>query len=106
MTDAERRLWSRLRMQALEGHRFRRQSPIGRFIVDFVCPECALIVELDGGQHADQQTYDSARTAWLESQGYRVLRFWNSDVLENPEGVLEVILAALRATPPPRAPSK
>jgi very-short-patch-repair endonuclease len=67
--------------------------------VDFVCPECSLVIELDGGQHSEREAYDFARTAWLQSQGYRVLRFWNSEVFENLDGVLESILAALRAKP-------
>jgi len=99
-SDAENRLWYRLRRKSLSGYRFRRQSPIGNYIVDFVCPDVALIVELDGGQHADQQKYDEARTRWLESQGYRVLRFWNNDVLSNTDAVLEQILVALEDPPP------
>jgi very-short-patch-repair endonuclease len=78
-TDTEKRLWYRLRRQQLNGFRFRRQHPIGPFIVDFVCLSEKLIVELDGGQHAEQITADSERTAWLEGRGYRVLRFWNND---------------------------
>jgi very-short-patch-repair endonuclease len=97
-TDAEIRLWSRLRRQQLEGFRFRRQHPIGPYVVDFFCAEAKLIVEVDGGQHAD----DSAtRTRWLEARGYRVIRFWNNEVLANTEGVLITILDALRADPPP-----
>src|SRR5205823_7464611 len=90
-TDAERRLWSALRDRRLEGYRFRRQFPIGRFIVDFACTRHRLIVEADGSQHADSQS-DRARTAWLETEGWRVLRFWNNDVLTNTNGVVETIL--------------
>ena len=100
-TDAERRLWSRLRHRGVAGHRFRRQSPIGPYVVDFVCPEKSLVIEVDGGQHAEREAYDFERTQWLESQGYRVLRFWNNDVLNDTEVVLEVIFSALRADPPP-----
>jgi very-short-patch-repair endonuclease len=100
MTDAERRLWSALRADRLEGFSFRRQSPIGPFTVDFVCQEQRLIIELDGGQHASSAASDSERDCWLQSKGYRVLRFWNSDVLRNRSGVLEHILAALRYPPP------
>jgi very-short-patch-repair endonuclease len=93
MTDAERRLWRELRRRTL-GARFRRQVPIGSYIVDFACLQCRLIIELDGGQHLENPE-DLQRDAWLRSQGYRVLRFWNNDVLRNTEGVLTVILAAL-----------
>jgi very-short-patch-repair endonuclease len=96
-TDAERFLWSRLRNRALAGHKFRRQVRLGGFIVDFVCFERQLVVELDGGQHAEcsHQIKDHARTAWLVSQGYRVLRFWNNEILDNIEGVLVTITEAL-----------
>jgi very-short-patch-repair endonuclease len=101
-TDAEIRLWSKLRRRQINGYRFRRQVPIGPYIADFVCLERRLIIEADGGQHSDSVT-DDARTAWLERQGFRVLRFWNNDVLSNTEGVLTVIVQHLGAeTPPPR----
>ncbi len=100
MTDAERRLWRRLRLKQIDSARFRRQAPMGNYIVDFVCHESRLIVELDGGQHAAQGEHDAARTAWLEGEGYRVLRFWNNEVSENLEGVVQVISAALRAAAP------
>ncbi|HEV8680768.1 MAG TPA: DUF559 domain-containing protein [Stellaceae bacterium] len=93
-TDAERRLWSALRDRRLQGCRFRRQHPIGDFIVDFACTQHQLIVEADGGQHADNEA-DRHRTAWLESEGWRVLRFWNNDALANTEGVVETILREL-----------
>jgi very-short-patch-repair endonuclease len=96
-TDAEIRLWSRLRRKQLDGFRFRRQQPLGQYIVDFFCPEAKLIIEVDGGQHADES---STRSDWLGSRGYRVMRFWNNDVLANTEGVLLTILHALRETRP------
>src|SRR5579862_3682078 len=83
-TDAERRLWSALRDRRLRGYRFRRQDPIGPFIADFACTREQVIVEADGGQHSDGKT-DNRRTAWLASQGWRVLRFWNNEILGNPE---------------------
>ncbi len=95
-TEAEKRLWTILRRQQDAGNRFRRQAPIGRYIVDFVCLRRRLVIEIDGGQHADRVQADAARSAWLESQGFRVLRFWNNDVLGNTNGVLEAILQALR----------
>ncbi len=100
MTDAERRLWYLLRRKQLEGFRFRRQAPVGKYIADFVCFGERLIVEVDGGSHVDAQAYDEARTAWLKSEGFRVLRFWNNDVLGNQEGVLQTILEALSDPPP------
>ncbi len=96
-TDAERRLWGRLRRRQLEGCRFRRQAPIGRYIVDFVCFERKLIVEVDGGQHAWNEVGDEQRSAWLESEGFVVVRFWNNDVLENTDGVVATLIEALRA---------
>jgi very-short-patch-repair endonuclease len=105
MTDAERTLWMQLRAHRLDGLKFRRQTPIGRYIVDFVCHEHRLVIELDGGQHAESQ-HDTTRDRWLESKGYRILRFWNSDVFQNRGGVLETIVSAARgdallAGPPP-----
>ncbi len=100
MTDAERKLWHRLRA-GQAGVKFRRQQPIGRYIVDFVCFEQKLIFELDGGQHADAIEKDGARTQWLESQGFTVLRFWNNDIMNNIEGVLMRILDALSPSPQP-----
>lgn len=96
MTDAERRLWSLLRDRRLDGHKFKRQYPLGPFILDFACIEHHLVVEADGGQHVDNVD-DERRTAWLERQGWRVLRFWNNDILANPRGVAEAILQALTA---------
>jgi very-short-patch-repair endonuclease len=95
MTEAEHVLWSRLRRRQLRGARFRRQMVLGSYIVDFVCVEQRLIIELDGGQHTLQRDYDDRRTNWLNSQNFRVLRFWNSDVLEELDVVLEAIWNAL-----------
>ena len=95
-TDVENRLWYHLRRRQLGGHRFRRQHPIGTYIVDFVCLERHLVVEVDGSQHAEhQRDHDEVRDAWLSRRGYRVLRFWNVDVLQNTESVLDSILDAL-----------
>ncbi|MGN6518997.1 MAG: endonuclease domain-containing protein, partial [Dokdonella sp.] len=96
-TDAERLLWRRLRNRALLDWKFRRQHEIGPYIVDFVCTDAGLIVELDGGQHLGQVEADAARTRWLQRSGYRVLRFWNDDVLKNTDDALEQILRALPA---------
>jgi len=95
-TDAERVLWNRLRRNQLNGHHFRRQVPIGAFVADFTCASKKLIVEVDGGQHAERAAADAIRTRYLEKEGYRVLRFWNNDVLCNTDGVVETILAALQ----------
>ncbi len=91
-TEAEARLWSGLRAGRLNGAKFRRQVAIGNYIADFVCPAAKLIVELDGSQHADQQGYDARRTRFLVGEGYRVIRFWNHDVLKSFSDVLEAIL--------------
>jgi very-short-patch-repair endonuclease len=95
-TDAEKKLWRLLRSRQLESVKFRRQVPIGTFIADFVCYEKKIIVEVDGGQHADNAK-DAARDQWFADAGYRVLRYWNNDVLRNPNGVLEAILSELSA---------
>lgn len=94
-TEAETKLWSRLRNHQLNGIGFRRQHAIGHFVVDFCAPRRKLIVELDGSQHLEQGDYDRERTAFLESKGYRVLRFWNHQVMNEIEGVLQVIGDAL-----------
>jgi len=91
MTDAERHLWRVLRGSQLDGHKFRRQAPVGPFIVDFVCFDWQLVVEVDGGQHAVHAEQDRQRTAWLESQGFTVVRFWNHEVLGNLEGVVGIL---------------
>ncbi|MBN8922125.1 MAG: DNA methylase [Rhodanobacter sp. 68-29] len=103
-TDAEQLLWSRLRNRRLSGWKFRRQHEIGRYIVDFACPDASLIVELDGGQHGDQRIYDEHRSSELQRVGYRVLRFWNNEALKNLDGVLEVILEALASSAPHPSP--
>src|SRR6266436_3710481 len=90
-TDAERRMWSALRDRRLLRYKFRRQHPIGHYIVDFACTEQRLVIELDGGQHGDSTT-DTLRTAWLQSRGWQVIRFWNNDILNNTAGVIETIL--------------
>jgi very-short-patch-repair endonuclease len=94
-TEAERLLWRRLRDRRLDHRKFRRQLQFGPYILDFVCVSARLVVELDGGQHAETRAYDAARTAFLEQSGFRVLRFWNIEVFQNLDGVLTVILAAL-----------
>lgn len=100
-TEAEQRLWYHLRAHRFMSLKFKRQKPIGRYIVDFVCLEHRLIVELDGGQHAEQVVYDQHRDAWLRSQSYTVLRFWNNDVMQQLERVLEQIRCALSPDPSP-----
>ena len=92
-TDAEQRLWYFLRGRRLEGAKFLRQFPIGGFVADFACREAHLAIELDGGQHS--MSADAPRTTVIEAFGYRVIRFWNNDVLQNTEGVLQVIRAEL-----------
>ena len=102
-TNAERLLWHHLRDRRLAGHKFRRQHPIGPFIVDFVCIEARLIIELDGGQHTLQVEDDNQRTTYLESKGYRVVRFWNNQVLKDIQAVLGVLLRLAESeTPSPR----
>ena len=91
-TDCERLLWQHLRAHRLQGFKFKRQQPLGLYIVDFVCFEARLIIEADGGHHAEQAEYDNRRDDWLRSQGFTVLRFWNNEVLNNIDGVLERIL--------------
>lgn len=106
-TEAERILWARLRNRQLQGWKFRRQYPIGNYIVDFCCPELGLVIELDGGQHASRMDEDKKRTEILTGQGYQVLRFWNNEVLRDTNGVLEVILGALKENPsPPLSPPR
>ena len=98
-TDAERLLWQKLRLCQVDGCKFRRQQPLGPYIVDFVCLQKRLIVELDGGQHAQQKDYDKGRDGWLVGQGFLVLRFWNNDALKNIDGLMEVIAKELKSTP-------
>lgn len=98
-TDAERYIWRHLRSKQLEGLKFRRQHPIGKYVVDFVCLEKKIIVEVDGGQHS--QEVDGTRDKWLANEGFEVLRFWNNEVLKNIDGVLEVIRLELLSHPHP-----
>ena len=106
-TDAERKLWQHLRGRQFGDCKFRRQHPFGDFIVDFVCLERRLVIELDGGQHARATRYDAPRTKALEQAGFTVLRFWNNDAFDNIEGVLEIVWRALRleGQPIPSQPS-
>ncbi len=104
MSDAEKLLWHYLRAHKLLGYKFRRQVIIEPYIVDFVCLEAMLIIEADGGQHAEQQSYDEQRTAHLESLGYRVLRFWNHEILNELESVLDQIASELSGSPLPSPP--
>ena len=105
-TEAEKRLWYFLHKKQLDGLRFKRQEAIGQYVADFVCPALKLVVEVDGGQHGIKVEKDAARTAWLESQGYSVIRFWNNEVMDNIEGVLATVreevaaLLAMRTAPP------
>ena len=101
MTDAERILWKYLRAKRFKSCKFRRQHPIGPYIADFVCIERKLVIEVDGGQHAIYVEEDQARDAWLKEKGFRVLRFWNNDVLANIEGVLETLLNIVCEESPP-----
>ncbi|MEO6607287.1 MAG: DUF559 domain-containing protein [Aestuariivirga sp.] len=96
-TEAEKRLWGNLRNKALQGHKFNRQVPIGPYIVDFLCHEAKLVLEVDGATHGDahEVEYDKNRTAFLNAQGYRVIRCFNADVFENLNGVLDTFLIAL-----------
>src|SRR3954470_8784445 len=106
-TPAERRLWSRLRGRRLSGFKFKRQEWVGPFIADFYCWEARLIVEVDGTQHADDDDYDRARSAYLKREGFRVVRFWNNQVTDEMEGVLAAILVILEErvpSPSRRAP--
>jgi very-short-patch-repair endonuclease len=97
-SDAERKLWSRLRRKQMALLRFRRQHPIGPYVVDFYCAAAKLVIELDGAQHGDDRAvaYDAARTKWLEARGLHVLRIWNQEFFENPEEVLERIWQTLK----------
>ena len=108
MTNAERVLWTQLRAHRLNGLSFRRQVPVGSFIVDFVCHEHRLVIELDGGQHANEREaqHNQMRQAWLNTKGYRVLRFWNSDVLCHRDSVLETIVETIAQSLPPSRSAK
>jgi len=95
MTDAERIFWRRVRDCRFRGLKFRRQVPVGSYFADFLCHERKIIIELDGGQHAEQAAYDEKRTRFLRKQGYRVIRFWDNDILKNMDGVLMELEHAL-----------
>ena len=101
LTETERALWKHLRLRQFSGYKFRRQQPIGKYIVDFACLEKRLIIEIDGGQHSEQTAYDLERDTWLESQGFSVLRFWNNQILKEMEAVKEIILDTLTRQPLP-----
>ena len=103
-TDAERALWTHLRGRQLCGHKFRRQQPLGPYVVDFACLRQKLVVEVDGGQHVEQAGADAERSSWLQAQGFRVLRFWNHEVLTATDDVLEAILDVLERSPLPSPP--
>jgi len=105
-TEAEKRLWYRLKNRGLGGWKFRRQHAIGPYFADFACIEAALVVEIDGGQHQGRREQDDVRTAFLKGAGYRVLRFWNNDVLSNTDGVLQSVLEALSPSPLPSPRSR
>jgi very-short-patch-repair endonuclease len=100
-TEAEQRLWYHLRAHRFMGLKFKRQKPIGRYIVDFICMERALVIELDGGQRADTILKDRHRDDWLRNQGYTVLRFWNNEVMQQLDGVLEQIRVVVALSPGP-----
>lgn len=103
MSDAEQRLWHALRRKQL-GVKFRRQHPIEKFIADFACLEPKLVIEVDGGQHSDDAVFDAKRTKRIEMQGFKVIRFWNNEVLENLDGVLAKVVSVLALDPHPGLP--
>ena len=105
LTPQERRLWYLLRDRRFARYKFRRQHPMGPYILDFACCAVRLVVELDGGQHDERAGYDARRTAWLRRQGWRVLRFWNNELMENKEAVSGMILEALELGVPSPLPS-
>ena len=100
LTDAERWLWQHLRNRELTGWKFRRQHPFGPFIVDFVCIKKKLIIEVDGSQHVNRLWLDAKRSEYLKGRGYRILRFWDNEVLREGNSVLEVILSCLAEDTP------
>ena len=103
MTESENTLWRHLRAHRLNGEKFRRQQPIGTYVVDFVHFGARLIIEADGGQH-NGAPHDEKRDAWLHSQGFKVMRFWNNEISTNLDGVLTVVMAALAESPSPPSP--
>ncbi|MDP2196485.1 MAG: endonuclease domain-containing protein [Rhodocyclaceae bacterium] len=104
-TDAEQRLWHHLRAHRFMGIKFKRQKPVGNYIVDFVCFAPKLVVEIDGGQHAEQVVYDRRRDAYLQSEGFTVLRFWNNQILNETEAVLESIRHTVITLSPDPSPA-
>ena len=107
MTEAESRVWQILRLRQMNGYKFRRQAPIGRYIADFACHEARLIVEIDGGQHDPSSPREAERSRFLHNEGYRVLRFWNNEVLANLDGVHQTIAHELgRITPTQTLPHR
>ena len=106
LTDAERLLWNHLRAKQIEGVKFRRQEPIDNYIVDFVCFENRLIIEVDGGQHAIEKEKDFERGSYLKKNGFRILRFWNNEVFTNIDGVLDIIRVNCLKSPSPTPPVK
>lgn len=102
MTDAERRLWARLKQRQMLGCKFRRQHPIGPFIADFACVEHKLVIEVDGSQHGENTAHDRERRWFLQNEGFRILRFWNEDVMRDLDAVLDAIGGALAGASPPR----
>ena len=105
LTQEERRLWYLLRSRRFENYKFRRQHPVGNYILDFACCAARLAVELDGGQHDENQEYDRQRTLWLNHKDWHVIRFWNNELWNNEEAVLERILETLQALHPSPRPS-
>ena len=110
MTDAERKLWHYLRLRQVAGHKFRRQVPIGPYVADFACLKALIVIEVDGGQHSEARANDSVRDDFLRGQGFRVLRFWNNEVLANMDGVWRRITSEISndgssgGTPHPNLP--
>lgn len=104
-TPQEVKVWARLRDRKFLGYKFRRQVPLGSYVVDFYCAEKKLVLEIDGGHHMQQQTQDQQRENFLRSQGYQILRFWNSEIEQNLEGVFERILQVLQTPSPGLRPS-
>lgn len=105
LTKEERRLWYLLRSRRFENHKFRRQHPVGHYILDFACCSARLAVELNGGQHDEKQEYDRQRTLWLNRKGWYVIRFWNNELWDNEEAVLARILEILQMLQPSPRPS-
>jgi very-short-patch-repair endonuclease len=103
-TEAEKKLWRFLRSRGLRGFKFRRQQPLDPYVADFCSFEAKLIIELDGGQHAESREKDERRTRFLEQKGFQVIRFWDNEVFESMEGVAEIILKSLGTIPPHPSP--